>query len=413
MKSHPLGASFIAAVLAVLCFAATAQAKTAMVYLNDRPEPLRGELVSENDDRIVLKIAGIDTPIPRDRIRRIEFDTSLAEQYQKRRAEVDDDDIQARFELARWLFNIGTGEGDRLARQELAALVEAEPDHRAAKLLLKLVEQRIANRADDGSKPENGDADRDDERPHGDGDALKKLTDEQVNLIKVMEVDLNTQPRVLIPKPAIAEFLDKYHDQLSREYQGSQGRKRFRRLEGYEQLREIFRLRATEFYDDAIVRDEPEPLKAYRQGGAALVANYCGRCHGGDAAGLRLFTRNPNSQQTAYTNLLILHRTQVGGRPMIDRHAPRESLLLQYALPRDEAKFPHPQVQGFNPYFRSTDDRRFTEAVEWIGKLYREARYPVEYEVPKAPGAAEDQPPRPQDQGGGDQAPADEADANG
>jgi hypothetical protein len=53
---------------------------------------------------------------------------------------------------------------------------------------------------------------------------------------------------------------------------------------------------------------------------------------------------------------------------MIDRAHPEDSLLLQYGLPRNEAKVPHPDVQGFRPAFRrGRDDTKYQAIARWIG----------------------------------------------
>ena len=106
----------------------------------------------------------------------------------------------------------------------------------------------------------------------------------------------------------------------------------------------------------------------------------------------------PNSDAAVYTNFLILDRFQLSdGRSLIDYQDPAHSPLVQMGLPRENATTPHPKVPGasarsdlWKPVFESTDDKRFTDAMEWIKSMYRpRPQYPIPYEPPgaSAPGA--------------------------
>ena len=74
---------------------------------------------------------------------------------------------------------------------------------------------------------------------------------------------------------------------------------------------------------------------------------------------------------------------------------PQRSPLLQMGLPREDAITKHPVVPGrggqgdlFKPAFRSTDDRRFGDAVAWIKQMYRpRPDYPITYRPPVPAGA--------------------------
>ncbi len=387
--------------LGVLCVATLASpvaAKTAVVYRTDREQPMRGEWVSEDADQIVIRIANINTPIPRRLIRKIEFELSIPERYQQKTAELADDDNEGRYEAIKWLYSLNALQADRLAEQELNKLLEPKPDHQQAKLLRELVRQRIAARqaeADKNRPDPRPDQPEGDDAAADDGDGPVMLKPEQRNLMKVIEVVLKEKPRVAISNADKLEFYEAHRDKPAMsDYVGERGKGRFVRLDGHEILDMIFTVGDRRYYQKVTMLDEPKPLQTFRQSYAAgLVARHCGSCHGGgEAPGLYLFTDRASGEETAYTNLLILQRTRVGNRHMIDREVPAESLLLQYALPRDEARFAHPDVPRFKQYFSGVNDKRFQKAVQWVGSLYRKANYPVDYQVPQAKAKAEEEP---------------------
>ena len=95
------------------------------------------------------------------------------------------------------------------------------------------------------------------------------------------------------------------------------------------------------------------------------------------------------------TNFYLLTQTKVGGIPMIDRNNPEESLLLQWGLPREEAKFGAPEdIKNWRPYFKDPKDERYTKMLSWIKSLIRanqDSTYDLTYKLPKT-GGDEDKP---------------------
>jgi len=380
--------------------ASPAHAKTAIIYIEGRTQPLSGELVAETSDAVTILIAGIEHSVDRSRIRRVEYRLSVEEQYRQRRAELDEDDHKERYELARWLYRRQTADADALALEELGSLVEDAPEMEQAGLLRQLVEQRIAARREAEQQRDRGDDNGANDGPGDGGDqgqdpgepeAERYLTQEQINLLKVMEIDLDDDPRIAVRRDVAREFLQAYGDDPAlSDYQGEDGRARFLRLSGERMLRAMFNARARDFYGKVIVRTEPKPLQTFRQTWSrGLVAGYCGQCHNASEGGpgFKLYTGNPTSERAAYTNFLILHRTRVKGQPMINRDQPERSLLIQYALPRDEAELPHPEVERFRSFLRGESDPRFKRLAEWVGTLYPTASYAIDYTLPWAEGA--------------------------
>ena len=69
---------------------------------------------------------------------------------------------------------------------------------------------------------------------------------------------------------------------------------------------------------------------------------------------------------------------------MIDRDYPEKSLLLQWGLPRDIAKYPAPEdLKRWRPSFTNTKSRQYQLILKWIDSLYDPApNYEVKYSLP-------------------------------
>ncbi len=381
----------IAVAVCLFCMPAIGHAKTAVIYLKDRVTPIKGEWVGESTRSVTITVAGIQQTIERDRIERIEWELDFPDEYKAKRAEVADDDIPARYQLARWAYSQNSASADTIALKELNGILAIQPDSQESILLRKLVTQRIKNRnahlrdqrnqQTNTQRPANTrpDPDKKDDQP------ATKLTDEQSNLIKVFELDLESSPRLQIPHKVLTDFWDKYRaDDALLDYQGRTGRNRFVTLDRPDQLEIMFQAKAREFYPLVKVQTEPEPLKEFRvKWNQALVARNLMQHFSEELDGVVYLVGadRPTSEENAYTNFLMLHRASLDGRKFIDRAQPRDSLLLQWALPRDIAKYPAPEVKGWRPYFTGLNDRRVRDFENWVRSLYSPAPiYPIDFD---------------------------------
>jgi hypothetical protein len=122
--------------------------------------------------------------------------------------------------------------------------------------------------------------------------------------------------------------------------------------------------------------------------GCASVA-----CHGGSNAG-RLLLYNPaDNDAVTYTNFYSL--TQLTStvdkveRKLIDRIYPKNSLIIQFGVPRDRAEFKHPDVQGWNFIYRNPQDVKYLQVLDWVqnGLVPVQPNYGIEFTLPttKAP----------------------------
>lgn len=375
-----------------LVAATAAEAKTAVVYLKDRQAPVTGELVGENAEQVIIRVAGIATPYDRAMIDRIEWKLSPAEQFADKRAKIKDENIVGRYNLAEWAYKQDNANLDELAKEELAALLAAKPDVIEAKILLRLVEDQIAKRADAATPtPPNGGGNTGAATPTTDPNApalpSKTLSDDDRALLKVMLVDLSTKPRLMISNKVLDQFLKDFRDHPALAlYQGRNGRAAFMRLQPHEQLGVIFEAKARAIYPQVQVRTEPAPLEEFRiKWNPHLVVRHFMRYFPEQSRQIYLQDKPANGEATAYTNLLMLHRASIDGKRLLNANQPRQSLLLQWGLPREEATSPAPDVPGYRPYFNGMQDPRVAEFEKWVAGFYRYGEsFPIDFQPPQA-----------------------------
>ena len=350
---------------------------------------LRGNLVKDSFDEVVLEIEGVRSRFPRSTALYAEFDLTVPEKYQRFKAAIKPEQYLRRFELSRWLFNEHRYD---LAKTELEQLVSDSQLPQAIQLL-KIVTAQIL--LDNGTITSKEDRTIPGATPSGDGQGLVDLRDllpkqllsaEDVNIIRVYEIDFDRPPKMNITPESIREILEKYGDS-NLIPADSVGRTKLFRAEPIHVVKLLFDLKARDLYSRIDVLNEPKALNLFRQRvhDAWLIPNCAtSRCHGGlDGGRLFLHRRNHKNEQVRYTNLLILERWNATQRPLIDYATPANSLLVQYALPRKEARFPHPDVKGFRSVFSRSNQRLLKETLEWITNMYQpRPRYPVSYEPP-------------------------------
>lgn len=383
------------------------------VYLKTG-QRINGLLVSVGSDEVVVRVAGISTRLPMDSIQRYDVLPPIMERYQELRKSIGSDPENI-VRLAQWL---QSREQYALALSEIERALAQDATNGEALRLKRIIEQQLILQAR-GVDRAAGEPGKDKPAPESANPPRPRPTDfpllsrEDINLIKVYEIDLAAHPRVVIPREIAKRMLESRAGNplipITRE-----GREAILRRPPLEILDLMFKLQAREFYKDVEVIDLPASIRAFRDDVQRTWLMSCAtnQCHGGlDAGRLVLYNRSPNSDQAVFTNLLILERfrTRIGadaepasasgerrgpfGVPLIDWDRPERSPLLQLGLPREDSLFPHPVVprdgpQGprtgggdvWKPEFHSADDRLFKKAVAWIQSMYRpRPSYPIDY----------------------------------
>lgn len=237
-------------------------------------------------------------------------------------------------------------------------------------------------------------------------EAPRLLSDDDIELIKVYEVKLEgdgrRRPRIVIPRETLQTFLNKYREEVGMP-RGRDQQREFMEADGYLQLGLMFKVRARDLYKDVRVRTPVESLKEWNQIHSRYVMGYFQPTFGaGQLENFALIPQGRDEKRIAITNFYILTQTKINGVPLIDRYSPEESLLLQWGLPRQDAKFAAPEdLEGWRPYFRGSGDERYTEYVNWIKTLIRDNQgvdYDISYKLPGQDDkqSGPQQPTRPQ-----------------
>lgn len=411
----------------VLCMAGVVDFASARQVVVKRKDgrAVRGELVSQTDEQVTLDVDGIPTSIKRADIESVEDVQTIEDLYRERRSRIRDDDVDGRWDLARWLYE---QKAYRLALDELTQLHEQFPEDRRVKTLLGIVSNRVKQIEGDsgpaspaspapGNRPSQPSPPQDAATPQTAATKVYQdiptdlLNEDQMNLIKLYEVDLTERPPVRIPREVIESlFTDYAGSELIPKNRNEQ--LQFRRLAGWQQLEIIFRLQARELYPRIEVRALPPALRNFKSTiQRRYVVSYCATagCHGGKQAGeFFLFSKRANDDPTVFTNFYILSEYRNQDGDMIDRGNPERSLLLQYGLPREAASTPHPEVEGWRPEFRTERDRQYQLILEWLGSgLYSpKPDYGIDYPLPQIAPPAEAPQPQGEDAGGAAEAPA-------
>lgn len=371
---------------------------------------VEGLLVSRDGRRATLRVMGKDTEF--DLADALSFDMlgSVPESFRALRLATPDDDVPGRLQLVRWLRDRGAY---FTALDETTDIVATEPHNRDANEMLRWLESQIQLKISASVRRDESPAEPDERAVQRRKiDKFPVLTEEEINLIRVYEVDFDHPPRLDVPRATVQEFIDLYgtHEVMPRD---PEGKRALLRRDPLTVLDMMFRAQARPLYGDVQVLEDPRSMRLWRtqihskwfagSNGSCASAS----CHGGQEAG-RLYLNNArtNTDATVYTNFYIADRFRLrDGTPLIDYDEPAASALLQMALPRERSDRPHPQVtrtagrRGWRPYFRDENDLRFRRAVEWIRSMYRpRPDYPIEYEPPVSRSAARMDPdtPRPE-----------------
>lgn len=364
-----------------------APGQTGTVFLRNGQQ--RTAIVLEDTfAHVAIEIEGVRTVLTRDVVDHVELDATFEDRYSAFKASLRPDMPAGHLALCRWLIREQRLD---LAEAELNELLSRHDDHEARQLLRVVSAQReLAARPEPPAKP------REPERADRREREGPLVTAEDVNLIRVYEIDFARPPRIDLPRAAIDNLLANYARSplLPATPEGRQALYRADPLTVVEEL--IFKLQARDLYPEIRVITEPHALNIFRQRvHNAWLMNNCAtsRCHGGpDAGRLVLHRRGYKGTRVRYTNFLILERLHLDPEwPLVNYQTPMDSLIIQYGLPRPMARKPHPAARGWKPAFRGLDDRMVRRTVEWIESMMEPRMdYPVDFDPnsprPESPG---------------------------
>jgi hypothetical protein len=378
--------------------------QTGIVFMLDG-QIREGIIIEDNFDFVIIEIEGIRANLKRATVSHVVLSPTVDEQYQAYKAAMQPGDRDAHLTLCQWLFE---QKRYQLAHDELLDLLQQDEMPEARKLL-NVVKAQLALQA----PPEDGPASR--PNPPKDGEHATEnlppapevqpiseqlLTDEDVNIIRVYEIDFDHPPRVTITPDTVRALIENYgtNSLIPASQTGRNALFRTAADNPMQIVRLMFELRSRDLYPKVQVNSEPYSLNLFRQRvHDSWLMNNCATtsCHGGPAAGrFQLHRRDHKDDRVRYTNLLILERLKLDPDwPLINYDRPEDSLLIQYGMSREIARKPHPRVDGWKPAFSQANPRLRQQAVDWIRAMMQpRPQYPVEYE-PQAIGPAPSNPP--------------------
>jgi hypothetical protein len=245
-----------------------------VTFLNGRK--LTGLLMSSGVESIVLRINGIDTTYRRAKIASVNFLPPIRVRFQQFRNALQDNDIDGRLLLVDWLRDRRAYE---LAVEELESILLIEPDHPQAKILKTWLEQhlKLKKKRIDRSKTIKK---RSAPIQHN---AVPLLTKEQINLIRVYELDLADPPKFKIHDSTIKELMARSPDAFPVDQ-----RQREAIMNGSEldKLKLLFRHKARDLYPQIQILEDPASFQSFKKhlaGKTGWLLNSCAtaRCHGG------------------------------------------------------------------------------------------------------------------------------------
>ena len=363
-----------------------------------------GLLVEQTPQQVVLRISGGQQTFPKEKVTHITFLAPVLERYRDMRRQIADDDFASLVQLVLWLEQ---RERYSLAIAEIDQALSLEPlDRRALEIRTRLGAKRDLALKNSRTAPV-------DDEPLVSADEqtawppMPRLTREQINLIRVFEIDLKNPPKFSITHDTIDKLIAQFKDDI-RFPASEHEQKRLYTAEPVNLLKMIFELRARALYDEVEVEEDPASMALFREAvHRPLIINSCATagCHAEPGAGrLRLIRDKRFSDETVYTNFLIVDRFRLDdGTPLINYEEPAKSPFLQMAIDRDLSSLPHPVVPGpsgrgdrWKPVLRTPKDRRFEDTVAWIASMYRpRPDYPITLDLPEPPaGPATVGPPR-------------------
>jgi hypothetical protein len=417
-----------------------------MIQLRDGTV-VRGEILRDSLEEVEFKVDSVRGKLPREQVYRVLLEMDFDARYARLKGAIAPEEHGRRLGLARWLTDQGRLD---LAIAELESLLrdadidEARDMLRDVTARVKLA-QSIEGLKHNGTKksgsatkpgkdaptptpaggtdapgqatptqaappaPGNGTEDpaaTPEVAPHPptNKELLPKdlLSNEDVNLVRVYEIDFKDPPRLTVPPEGVRQLILRYGSS-SLIPATTQERNALYSRSGIDLARLFFDLKARDLYSYIEVDEDPPSIAKFRTRvhNSWLISNCAtSRCHGGIQAGrFFLYTGNAKDQRIRYTNLLTLLNLKVDGRPMVNFEDPPNSLLIQYATARNLARYPHPDIKGWKPVFNQQTPQLLADTLDWIRSMYQpRPEYPVKYVPPRL--NAPDKPVR--DPGGPD-----------
>jgi len=338
---------------------------------------LEGRIVERTDKIIKVRMKLGELSFPADQVVAVDDAFDPRGEYDKRLAAVDKTSPVAQVALGQWAMEQGFL---REAKGHFQAALALQKDNERAALLLRQVEAKLAGQA--GSP----------EAPPVSTDTPKVA--ELKDLLRMEDIYRIRQAELRDGETVSVDFRN---DAVDRFIKGMHGVDEFRQA-GFERLfkgrtpswqaRYMLRHLAEDspLRDDILIKSDPDFMRDYRLVVWRFVGPSCATspCHGSQEGrgGLKLYNLPGQHEQADYTNFLILsnfYNTKTLART-IDRDHPEMSLLLQYALPPEQAEYKHPKKTS--PAFGNRGLAGFQATLRWIRSLEKLPHYDIRNTYP-------------------------------
>lgn len=294
----------------------------------------------------------------------------VAAEFRRKFTELAADDIEGHFKLAEWARDRNRFD---LVAPQCRYILGMKPDHRNARLLLSLAEERIQQRKQRDAKP--------DSRPaplmSNKIPPPPLLSDRDIQRLRLGEIlarDGNVE-RLRISftrKAGQRNLIDEVAEAIRDMSIDPADQRALERGRPPDQLRVILKYTGMRFADRIEIEEDPEVFQIFRRDVLPILYNGCARsgCHGGEAAQVfRLPARNVGRKDAApYTAFAILDQFETANGPLINRRDPIASPLLDYMLPPNSNDV-HAKVRQFQPLAQSSREKTYTTVLEWIRRL--------------------------------------------
>ncbi len=381
----------LAAVLSATLAASLALAGSGLVKTRDGAT-FAGEISEANQMVIVKDKRGIETRIPRENVTSIELRQDPELEFNSRYKQLAEGDVEERVKLAQYAFEQRRPD---LARRVLLEALAIDPNHPLATRLYDVAKSQIQldRRATatpplsplastqsprPAAPPANPPAPAPSPPPAPPAAAAPPqttaraerplLTPEQINTIRQFEI-----------REGETGVNFKFDNDVERRFAQARGLTvaSLRQRTPLERFKLIRDSKDRDALADVKILRDPASLLEFRTKIQPRLLAGCASsgCHGGDDAGA-FFLHNPATNEAdTYTNFYVLATsrypvTNAAGKRQqlrtVDRTTPEQSLLLQFSLPGDVGRFPHPPVPNFKPAFRSADNEGFRLLQSWI-----------------------------------------------
>ena len=384
----------------------TVTSKTGQVYEGDVTEKPDGSIT-------VVTRSKIPVTFQADQVEKITYAEDMAAQYKQKVAALPPNaTAQDHLQLARWLFE---NRAYDFARQQIDQAQVKDPNNADAALMRRMVDQAVtwekrppAAPAVDGRPPAPAPAPQPapvgapPRTPAAAAAERRLLTPEQINIIKQQELQkTDTQVRIRLENNVARRFTDSANIP-PRDFQA---------LPDFAKMMAIFERGNAEMRQDVKIINDPQSLLRFKMRIQPMILQGCATagCHAAQNHAGDFFLYNPQGggEAATYTNFYLLTQwritdpsTKSVGK-LIDRTYPERSLLLEFSLPTTIAESDHPEAQNFKPTFRSKQDPRYQETLDWIrnGLVTIEPVYGIDYPLPGQQAQQPQQaPPAPQPQ---------------